>query len=426
MSNKKDKGHKKEEIHFEFFGPIGTFCLLFLLPATTFGLYFLCHRDACVTFLPLNIPSLPKDLVLFSWTAVYAVVGWFAFQALLHLIVPGKDYKGVKLDDGTHLMYRCNAFACFMITLLLAFVLVTTKTISPTFGYDYFLSLNTAASIFAFLLAIGLYIASMFNRKTNIASLGNTGHVIYDFFMGRQLNPRTGNFDWKFFCELRPGLIGWVLLNMSMAAKQYELHGHVTNSMLIINVFQFIYVFDALFNEPLILTTMDIATDGFGWMLSYGDLAWVPFVYTLQTRYLVDHPVSMSYTHLFAVLTLQGLGYYIFRASNAEKNAFRTNPNNPALKHLKTLKTKAGTNLLISGWWGMARHINYLGDWLMGLAQCIPTGFDHGITYFFSLYFATLLIHRELRDEDKCKKKYGSDWDEYCKKVPYRIVPYVF
>lgn len=28
--------------------------------------------------------------------------------------------------------------------------------------------------------------------------------------MGRELNPRTGKFDWKFFCELRPGLIGWV------------------------------------------------------------------------------------------------------------------------------------------------------------------------------------------------------------------------
>ena len=33
-----------------------------------------------------------------------------------------------------------------------------------------------------------------------------------------------------------------------------------------------------------ILTTMDITTDGFGYMLAFGDLAWVPFTYSLQAR----------------------------------------------------------------------------------------------------------------------------------------------
>lgn len=36
------------------------------------------------------------------------------------------------------------------------------------------------------------------------------GNPLYDFFIGRELNPRVGNFDLKYFCELRPGLIGWV------------------------------------------------------------------------------------------------------------------------------------------------------------------------------------------------------------------------
>ena len=40
------------------------------------------------------------------------------------------------------------------------------------------------------------------------AAEGNT--VVEDIFMGRELNPRVlgGRFDLKFFCELRPGLIG--------------------------------------------------------------------------------------------------------------------------------------------------------------------------------------------------------------------------
>ena len=47
---------------------------------------------------------------------------------------------------------------------------------------------------------------------------------------------------------------------------------------------------DALWAEKAILTTMDITTDGFGFMLAFGDLAWVPFTYSLQARYLVEHP----------------------------------------------------------------------------------------------------------------------------------------
>lgn len=32
--------------------------------------------------------------------------------------------------------------------------------------------------------------------------------------LNRELNPRIGNFDLKVFCELRPGLIGWMVINM--------------------------------------------------------------------------------------------------------------------------------------------------------------------------------------------------------------------
>lgn len=38
-------------------------------------------------------------------------------------------------------------------------------------------------------------------------------------------------------------------------------------------------------------------------------------------------------------------------------------------------------------------------------------GFSSPLPYFYVLYFAVLLIHRERRDEEKCKKKYGKDWD---------------
>lgn len=75
-----------------------------------------------------------------------------------------------------------------------------------------------------------------------------------------------------------------------MAHKQLAIHGYISNSMLLVNIFQLYYVMDALWCERAILTTMDITTDGFGFMLAFGDLAWVPFTFTSAARYLVDHP----------------------------------------------------------------------------------------------------------------------------------------
>ena len=50
-------------------------------------------------------------------------------------------------------------------------------------------------------------------------------------------------------------------------------------------------------------------------------------------------------------------------------------------------------------------------------------GFDDIFPYFYVVYFAVLLVHREIRDETKCKNKYKKDWDLYCETVKWRIIP---
>lgn len=72
---------------------------------------------------------------------------------------------------------------------------------------------------------------------------------------------------------------------------------------------------------------MDIISDGFGFMLSVGDLLWVPFVYSLQARYLVFRPKELGSAYTFAILAVNALGYWIFRSSNGEKNDFRNGKN---------------------------------------------------------------------------------------------------
>lgn len=76
---------------------------------------------------------------------------------------------------------------------------------------------------------------------------------------------------------------------------------------------------------------MDITTDGFGFMLSVGDLAWVPFAYSLQARYLVFNPVVLGPVWAAVVVLFNFGGYYIFRTANAEKNDFRNGKNPKSL-----------------------------------------------------------------------------------------------
>jgi protein-S-isoprenylcysteine O-methyltransferase Ste14 len=291
---------------------------------------------------------------------------------------------------------------------------------------DNFLPLTTAAIVFSSALAVAVYAAS-FKPGRLLAAGGNSGVACYDFWMGRELNPRAWGVDVKEFCELYPGMIGWGLLNLAFAYKQWVTLGRLTNSMVFVNVVELWYIMDGLYNEKSILTTMDITTDGFGFMLSFGDLAWVPFTFSTQARFLADHPQQqLSTLGLVAVMAVQLLGYTLFRGANGQKDAFRRDPKHPSVAKLKSMPTQRGTRLLISGYWGAARHINYLGDWIMGLAWCLPCGFSSIVPYFYSIYFASLLIHRERRDEAACRLKYGADWDKYCSLVPWRIVPYVY
>jgi hypothetical protein len=67
--------------------------------------------------------------------------------------------------------------------------------------------------------------------------------------IGRELNPRFGDFDLKYFIELRPNLIGWLIMDICMVAKQYLNLGRVTNSMILVVAAQALYIIDALYNE---------------------------------------------------------------------------------------------------------------------------------------------------------------------------------
>jgi len=422
---------KSSRFHYEFGGPIGAFFTMLSLPVVVYGLYFGCNGTYCANLENWQNFPIPSTLSeLWDTEAFFVTIGWIGLHVALERFLPGEVAEGVKLKDGSRLKYPLNGHLAFWISLgIMIFTpdfgsdgSASRSYFDLSYAYDHYVHLATSALVIAIIMTIYLYVRS-FRKDAVLAPHGDSGNAVYDAFIGRELNPRVlGNFDLKYFFELRPGLVGWALINAGCLVKQYQLRGHVTGAMILVNLFQGLYVWDALFQERAILTTMDIINDGFGFMLAFGDVCWVPFTYSLQARYLVEHDGAKG-TMLIAIAILNAFGYWVFRGSNGQKDAFRRDPNGESVKHLETMTTKTGRKLIVSGWWGMARKINYTGDWIMGLSWCLYTGVDSIVPYFYAIYFAILLIHRAFRDDEQCTGKYGKDWPKYKAKVPYVFIP---
>jgi delta14-sterol reductase len=400
---------------------LGGLLLMVALPPLTYYMWLCVNNFGGALVAPtVNLLSrIPSPTV----TSVVLYGCWFLLQVILQIAAPGKVHEGVPLSDGTRLKYKMNGWFSLWFTLGLVLLVVRLEWIPSTILYDQFGPLLTTVNIFAFAFSVFLYLHGKASKRPE----RTTGNVIYDYFMGSALNPRLGRFDLKLFCEARPGLILWILIDLSLAAKQYELWGTVTTPMILVNAFQFLYIADYYYHEEAILTTWDIKHENFGWMLCWGDLVWVPFTYTLQAYYLINHTHELSVLATVALVALNMLGYVIFRGANWQKHKFRKNPQTLVWgKPLEYIRTSHGTLLLTSGWWGITRHMNYLGDLLMALAWCLPTGFEHPLPYFYIVYFTILLVHREWRDNAMCRDKYGKDWEAYCRRVRWRIVPGIY
>lgn len=382
-------------------------------------------------FLKLHwvIPMIPRERTLIVFFS------WLAFQFLLAVLVPGNPNPGYgqATPAGHTLPYNVNGIRCWVITHAVLYVAVyQLKLFKGSILFDEWGALFVVANCWGFALTLFAYIKARV-APSHPADCKYSGSIMYDMFMGVEQNPRFGDwFDFKLFYNGRPGILAWSLINFSMGAKQYELYGEVTNSMVLINVLHLIYILDYFWNEDWYLRTIDIAHDHFGFYLAWGDCVWLPWLYTLQAFYLVQNPVKLSDPIAYGVLALGFAGYFVFRSVNAQKNDFRKANGKcniwgkPAKYLVCTYKTFEGPKtsmLLLSGWWGLSRHFNYVGDLMMSLSFCLCCGFTHLLPYFYIIYMTILLVHRVERDSSRLAVKYGAKWDEYCGIVKYKILP---
>lgn len=406
-----------------FGGPAGAAVLTLLVPAISFYLWAAVAQHGGQLWLPASVADLVAMVPAPTGRAALMFTTWMGLQVALQLVSPGKVVTGAPLADGARLPYRMNGLFAFAVSIAIVVALLATGTVRATSIVEELGPLLTISMLGAFALAGWFY---AWGRRRG-ALERSSGNVPYDFFMGTVLNPRFGLFDLKLFFESHVGMGTWGALAVVLPAAELERTGSLSTSMLVVSVCQLVYIVDFFVFESNLLSMLDIIYENFGFMLTQAFLVWMPFNFTLQQQYLLESPTTLPTWAVIALFTLNFAGYVVFRDANLQKQRFRRDPSaNVWGKPPKVLATKRGTALLLSGWWGLARHTNYLGDLMMAAAWCLACGFGSVVPYFYFLYFAPLLVNRERRDHALCKEKYGDDWDEYCKRVPYRIAPYLY
>lgn len=375
----------------------------------------------------VHIPSIP----------IIAVLLIYAMYALCMIkILPGPTFFGPITPKGNTPVYTDNGFAYYLITMALFWIITVALHpfgLSPSIIYDRFDEVLVSLHIFSLLFCVFLYLKGKFSPSSTDS--GSSGNIVFDYYWGMELYPRVLGIDIKQFTNCRFGMMGWALLVCVHVVKSYELHGFV-DSMCVSAALQLLYITKFFWWEAGYLHTIDIILDRAGFYICWGCLVFIPGMYTTPSFYLVSHPLNLGTVVSLAIFLLGILSIVVnYNADSQKQKVRRTNGDcliwgrRPHIIHAKYLLEDGEFKesiLLASGWWGVSRHFHYIPEILLSFFWSVPALFDNLLPYSYVIYLTILLTHRTFRDENKCRKKYGEAWAEYCKKVPYKMIPYIF
>ncbi len=163
-------------------------------------------------------------------------------------------------------------------------------------------------------------------------------------------------------------------------------------------------------------------------MLIFWNISGVPYVYCFQSIYLLKNSwIDYSTPSMVLILIVLFFAYYIWDTAQSQKNRFRMKlkgtyiprysfPQLPwgTLQNPKYLQTECGSCLLTDGWWKYARKIHYTCDIIMATIWGLSCKFTGVLPFYYPIFFTIMILHRYGRDQERCKRKYGKDWDRYC------------
>nr|XP_002126360.1 delta(14)-sterol reductase-like [Ciona intestinalis] len=416
----------KDTKQYEYGGVLGVFLMYVTLPLLPLSFLVFCNKEDC-SISKAKLSMIPQTLeAYFDQMSIFIVLEFLVFHAIIYALPLGHIIKGPATPSGKRLDYRINAMYTLVLTLAAYAVLYHYKVPITSIKM---LPLAATATVVSYIGVLLVHLKSKNVPENELNPHGNTGSDLYDSFLGRELHPRIGSlFDLKLYLY-RPGMAAWLVVVMVEMQRHYEQKNMFEPQVLVVGISQILYIILEFFwDEEQCPFMFDIKNEGLGFVQFFGELVIVPFIYSQPITYVVNHPLKLQNTQIAGICLLLFVGICLIVLSGRQKSKFRKNPFDPKLAHLESLPpSKAGGDrLLVSGFWGLVRHPNYLGEIVVGLAWSLACGFNHLLPWFYPIFVIGLLLHRAIRDDVRCREKHGKMWKVYCERVKYRVIPYVF
>ena len=351
----------------------------------------------------------------------------FAVFFVLQLVLPGRWVPGyvVNPETGEPRKYRLNGILVFVVAVVVwAFELTG---MPREWFYRSSIYAVVGGTIFAAILTV---IAVYSQPRTEKSSF------IGDLWLGRaqELSFFKNRFDVKMYFYVVGGTM--LSLNaMSGAAFHYEHFGENANpGVFLYAAFFTFYIFDYFIFERVQLYTYDLIHEKVGFKLFWGGLIVYGWVFILPLWGMAAHPdpgfgPAWTYVWLIGTAALFLLGWGIGRGANLQKYTFKRWPERKFLGLVKPEYIQAGDRkILCSGFWGVARHFNYMGEGLLALSIALSLGhFGNPWAWTYFVFVVTFFTFRQFHDDEFCAEKYGPEkWAEYQARVKYRIMPGVW
>lgn len=360
-------------------------------------------------------------VLIFAWWIHYTLI------ATIHFLLPARIQPGYATDStGKPLTYRLNGVQTLLTSVSLwAFLTYTGNT--WTHFYDNLWTFLLSSCIIGLILSAVIVFAYPADPKSSQG-------ILSDFFNGRAKNPQISIFGRTLDLKMVLYIVGIVQLKLNILSA--FAHHRLTFSedpnpgvSLYTALFSF-WVFDYCMWERPHLFTFDFIAENLGFKIVWGCLCFYPYFYAIgilsvATKGNPHPPIAV----LVLSATLFFAGWVLSRGANNQKWYFKTDPQRAFLGiKPEIIQSKDGKHkVLCSGFWGISRHVNYLGELLISTGLAMSLGqFNDWTPWLYPLYYVALLIPRQIDDDRRCEKKYGEVWKEYCRRVPYRIIPGVY
>ena len=341
---------------------------------------------------------------------------------LLNAFLPGRWVVGYVTKSGSteNLRYKLNG-------LLVLFTILSLWFLACFFGFmDWEWIYENRWYSLAGAITFGL----IFSLAVVLPFPAVKKNFFADFYLGRLENPQLwgGKIDAKMWLYL----VGAVMLELnilSFTAHHYILYGSEASSgIYLATAFLSFFVIDYLTFEEVHLYTYDFFAERVGFKLGWGCIAFYPFFYAISLWSTIDLPPTHTPTYLLVVYGLVFLiSWSLARGANLQKYFFKKDPKRSFMGLAPETISDGHKILLVNGFWGLSRHINYLGEIGMAIAIVLSVGHPSILwPWLYPIYYFALLFPRQIADDKRCAIKYGLLWEQYVKKVPYRIIPWVY